>query len=100
MIGSQNTSLTELRLWDNQIGDVGASGLGAGLAYVSFVSLDERRSHATPPVFCGLIRGIIKVCVCLICSQNNTLTELSLSENQIGIAGAASIGGALAYVTL
>ena len=37
---------------------------------------------------------------CMICSQNNTLTELYLSYNQIGDAGAASIGGALAYVTL
>ena len=37
LIGSQNASLTELQLLCNQIGDVGASGLGAGLAYVSFL---------------------------------------------------------------
>jgi hypothetical protein len=39
---SQNTSLKELNLCDNQIGDVGASEIGAGLAYVSFCPLDER----------------------------------------------------------
>ena len=31
---SQNSSLKELQLWGNQIGDAGASGIGAGLAYV------------------------------------------------------------------
>ncbi len=39
---------------------------------------------------------IIKVCLCLISSQNKMFT-LSLGQNQIGDAGAASIGGALAY---
>ncbi len=33
---SRNTSLTILQLSRNQFGDVGASGLGTGLAYVSF----------------------------------------------------------------
>ena len=33
-------------------------------------------------------------------SQNETLQELSLFRNQIGDAGAASIGDALAYVQL
>ena len=33
---SQNSSLKELQLWGNQIGDAGASGIGAGLAYVAF----------------------------------------------------------------
>jgi hypothetical protein len=36
----------------------------------------------------------------LICSQNKTLQTLILSKNQIGDAGAVSIGGALAYVLL
>ncbi len=43
---SQNSSLTKLHLWDNNIGDSGASGIGAGLAYAAshFVpaDLDER----------------------------------------------------------
>jgi hypothetical protein len=34
-----------------------------------------------------------------ICRQNKTLQNLWLFDNQIGDAGAASIGGALAYVT-
>jgi hypothetical protein len=33
-----------------------------------------------------------------LCSQNKTLQTLQLSRNQIGDAGAASIGAALAYV--
>ncbi len=40
------------------------------------------------------------MCLCLICSQNKTLQTLLLYNNQIGAAGAASIGDALAYVTL
>ncbi len=36
LFGSQNTSLAELVLGYNIIGDAGASGLGAGLAYVAF----------------------------------------------------------------
>jgi hypothetical protein len=37
---------------------------------------------------------------CLICSSNKTLQMLYLDKTQLGDAGAASIGGALAYVTL
>ncbi len=44
--------------------------------------------------------GIIKVCLCLICSVNKTLQKLELSGNKVGDAGAASIGGALTYVIL
>ncbi len=56
------------------------------------------RSHATPLILFGFILDIVKVCLCPICSQNNTLTELWLVGNQIGDVGAASIGDALAYV--
>ena len=57
-------------------------------------------SNATPPDFLDidvLIMGIIKVCLCLICSQNETLQTLSLAGNDIGDVGAASIGDALTY---
>jgi hypothetical protein len=49
LVYSQNTSLTELNLNENHIGDVGASGIGAGLACVSIFSTDEQFfiSHAT-----------------------------------------------------
>ena len=47
-----------------------------------------------------LITGIVKVCLFLIGSQNTSLTELRLGYNQIGDAGAASMGDALAYVTI
>ncbi len=43
---------------------------------------------------------LIKLCLCLICSQNKTLQTLWLDRNHIGDAGAASISGALACVTL
>jgi hypothetical protein len=64
-----------------------------------FVSVDDCsfQRHATRFFH---DKGIIKRCLCLICSQNNTLKKLYLRSNQIGDAGAASIGGALAYVTL
>ena len=52
----------------------------------NFASLDERL--------------LIKMCLCLICRQNKTLQLLNLDENQIGDAGAVSIGDALAYVQL
>jgi hypothetical protein len=41
LFGSQSTSLTELVLRKNKIGDAGASGLGDGLMYVSFCLYDE-----------------------------------------------------------
>ncbi len=44
--------------------------------------------------------GIIMVLFFLFGSQNTSLTNLPLDYNQIGDAGAASIGGALAYVIL
>jgi hypothetical protein len=50
--------------------------------------------------FFGLIMAIIKVFLCLTCSQNNTLQVFYFTNNQIGDAGAASIGGALEYVTI
>ncbi len=56
------------------------------------------RSHATPPDFL-IDNGHYQSVFCMICRQNNTLTELYLNDNQIGNAGAASIGGALTYVT-
>jgi hypothetical protein len=49
---------------------------------------------------CRIDNGHYQGVFCLICSQNNTLTVLGLGSNQIGDAGAASIGGALAYVAL
>jgi hypothetical protein len=49
------------------------------------------------PIF-GLIMGSIMSCLCLICSKNQQLHTLALPANQIGDAGAASIGDALAYV--
>ncbi len=62
LFGSQNTSLTNLCLNDSQIGDAGASGIGAGLAYVSFVPLDKRPfpRHPTPffVVDNGRYRGV------------------------------------------
>ena len=49
---SQNTSLKELYLFENEIGDVGATGLGAGLAYVVFLSPRMNvPSFITPPDF-------------------------------------------------
>ena len=97
-IDSQNTYLTQLDLRMNKIGDAGASGLGAGLAYVSFC-LCGWMFIPTPrhPIF-HIDNGIVKVCVRLFCSQNNTLQALVLESNKIGDAGAASIGVALAYV--
>jgi hypothetical protein len=65
-----------------------------------FFSVDEHSFPCHTTRFFGLIMGINKVCLCLICSQNKTLQFLYLDHNQIGDAGAASIGGALAYVTL
>jgi hypothetical protein len=76
---SQNTSLTKLELYGNQ--------------FFFFAR------HATRFFFL-LIMGIIKGCLSFICSQNKTLQALRLSSNKIGVAGAASIGGALAYVTV
>ncbi len=54
MIDSQNMSLTDLQLKSNRIGDAGAAGLGAGLAYVSFCLVGwtlNLRSKAAPPTF-------------------------------------------------
>jgi hypothetical protein len=59
-----------------------------------------RMNLCPPPDYLCWILGIIKVCSCLICSQNNMLQALHLNHNQIGDAGAASIGSALAYVIL
>jgi hypothetical protein len=56
--------------------------------------------HAFACRFHGAKLGLIRVCLCVICSQNKTLRILWLNDNQIGDAGAVSIGGALAYVTL
>ena len=42
LIYSQNNTLQSLELHANKIGDAGASGIGAGLAYVT--SLDELSS--------------------------------------------------------
>ena len=59
------------------------------------VSVDECSfpRHATR--FFGLIMGIIKVCLCLICSQNKTLQTLLLDGNPIGAEGAAALKRAL-----
>jgi hypothetical protein len=46
------------------------------------------------------IRAASAKCVCSICSQSTSLTELYLNKNEIGAAGAASIGDALSYVNL
>ena len=43
---------------------------------------------------------IVYVCYLRICSQNKTLQWLGLDGNQIGDAGATSLGGALAYVAI
>ena len=90
-----NTSLTFLDLQRNQIGDVGASGIGAGLAY----------AHSCHPKFLiidfytlCLYIGAISVFVCVFDSQNTSLKELYLYENQIGDVGASGIGAGLAYV--
>ncbi len=65
LFGSQNKSLTELRLELNKIGDAGASGLGAGIAYVSFClygwTFFPTSRH---PILLGLIRALSR-CVCV-----------------------------------
>ena len=63
-----------------------------------FVSVDERSFPCHATRFFRIDKGIIKVFLCLICSQNKTLQALGLTGNTIGDAGAASIGDALAYV--
>ena len=111
LIYSQNNTLQTLRLQNNQIGDAGAASIGVALAYVTLPSYEWTFIHKSflwrHPVFFfgGVIVfdwpwGIIKVCMCLICSVNKTLQGLELEHNKIGDAGAASIGVALTYVTL
>jgi hypothetical protein len=98
LICSVNKTLQRLDLSENQICDDGAASIGGALLYVKFYSQTHVFS-ACATYFFGLIRDIVKVCLCLICSQNKTLEELYLRDNQIGDAGAVSIGGALAYIT-
>ncbi len=57
-------------------------------------------SRATLANFFGLIMGPYQVDLCFMFSSNKTLLMLRLQNNQIGDAGAASVSGALAYVTL
>ena len=98
---SQNNTLQKSVLAQNQIGDVGAASFGGALAYVTLSSdLSFKKTFLWRHPNLSDDNGIIKVCLCPICSQNTTLKILALSENQIGDAGAASIGGALAYVIL
>ena len=65
MFGSQNTSLTVLRLYYNQIGDAGASGIGAGLAYVSLYFWTNVHSHLTPSDFFLVDNGALSWCACV-----------------------------------
>ena len=95
-IGRQNMSLTKLDLQSNQIGYVGASGLGAGLVYASCRSFDDCSfPFHTTRIDNGPYQYSI---VYFFYSHNTSLTEMLLRDNQIGDAGAASIGDALAYV--
>jgi hypothetical protein len=99
--------LQTLWLNDNRIGDAGTTSIGDALAYVQsrhpkcsfFEFIHVVCGLGTPPKFFGLSMGHYQGVVCMICSKNNTLTVLYLFGNKIGDAGAASIGGALAYVT-
>jgi hypothetical protein len=105
LICSVNKTLQRLYLERNQIGDAGATSIGGALAYVQtsipkcsvFEFIHFVCNLVTPPDFFGLIMALSRR-FCMICSQNNTLTELRLDSNQIGDAGADSIGCALAYV--
>jgi hypothetical protein len=105
LICSRNKSLQTLSLSNNQIGDVGAALIGGALAYVQsrlptfsvLILYILAVFWARHPIF-WFDKGLIKVCSDLKYSQNKTLQALILSSNQIGDAGAASIGGALAYV--
>ena len=51
-------------------------------------------------LICVLYEDSSQVDLCFICSSNKTLQALDLRGNEIDDDGAASIGGALAYVTL
>ena len=98
VFNSVNSTLQTLSLGDmrggNLIGDKGATALADALMYVT-ITPPEMFLH-----FVYIFFLIMKVCLCPICSQNKTLQILGLSDNKIGDAGAASIGDALAYVTL
>jgi hypothetical protein len=84
----RNPTVTKIKANSKGFDDHGAIKIGEGMRFVLHI-------------ISWLIRGPYQgVSLCLNCSQNHTLTELNLSENQIGDAGATSIGGALAYVTL
>jgi len=88
-----------LDLQNNQIGDVGASGIGAGLAYAQYchpIFFDFRFLYI---FFCILGQYSMKFYVFYIaCSTNKTLQVLWLQENRIGDVGASGIVAGLAYV--
>ncbi len=99
-LDSHNTSLTALDLLGNNIGDAGASSIGAGLAYGSFCSFGWTFVFTSRhPKFFGLIMGLINVWFCLILSQNASLTQLLLWGNTIGAVGASGLSAGLAYVS-
>jgi hypothetical protein len=75
-----------LRLENNNIGDVGASSIGASLSYVKsiFTIID-------------FIGSIFAVCVALYHSVNKSLTSLSLQHNCIEDAGGVALALGLGY---
>ena len=85
---SVNSSLTNLDLSDNTVGDSGAVSLSQALAVnSSLTNLDLTRNS---------IRDFGAASLSQALSVNSSLTNLDLSGNDIGYAGAASLSQALA----
>ena len=83
-----NSSLTNLSLWNNKIGDSGATSLSQALAANSFLTKLELGCNEIGP------SGAASFFQAL--AANSSLTNLHLECNMIGDSGAASLSQALA----
>jgi hypothetical protein len=81
-----NTTLTELNLWDNPIGDAGAASLADALR--------ANTALALLILYKNLIGDAGATALAEVLAVNTTLTELNLFKNLIGDAGAASLADA------
>ena len=86
-----NTTLTELNLSSNFIGDAGAASVADALKSNTTLTKLNLSSNGIGAAGAASVADALK--------SNSTLTKLNLSENDIGDAGAASVADALKFNT-